>query len=371
MRSGGFADQFSIALATTRATQFQRRIALVIAAVCLLVFLGIAPFVRTPLPPMPAFIPAYQTALFFIDLITAALLIDQCLRLRSLSLLFLAAGYLFDALMIVSHTLSFPGAFSRQGLMGSGPQTTAWLYVFWHGGFPLFVLSYVVLRDRDAATRQWMEQPRTAAAIAVAGVLLLAVGLTLAATAGHDLLPVVMQGNDYSLLVSKGVSPAVWLLTLAALVLLWQREIRIVDLWLMLVMWVWLFDIALSAILGANRFDFGFYAGRIFGLVAASFLLVALVVEMAQLYAGAMRALVAADEKLGRAEQARKPAEETAGGLPPGSRPQTTVEAFIRQQNIAHYRKLLGSGTLNEVNRRTIEQLLENEERSETGRLRG
>jgi hypothetical protein len=41
------------------------------------------PFVRAPLPKLPAFIPAYQAALFFIDLITAVLLIDQFLRLRS------------------------------------------------------------------------------------------------------------------------------------------------------------------------------------------------------------------------------------------------------------------------------------------------
>ena len=270
--------------------------------------------------------------------------------------------------MIVSHTLSFPGAFASHGLMGSGPQTTAWLYVFWHGGFPLFVMGYALLRGRDAAMRRWMEPRGAAAAVAVAGVLVLVVGLTLAATAGHDLLPVVMQGNDYSLLVSKGVSPAVWLLTLAALGMLWQREIRVVDLWLMLVMWVWLFDIALSAILGATRFDLGFYAGRIFGLIAAGFLLVALVVEMARLYAGAMRALGVAGEKLGKAEAAREQAEQredAARRFPTGSRPQATVDSFIRQQNIAHYRKLLASGTLNDANRRTIQQLLKDEERGE------
>jgi signal transduction histidine kinase len=40
----------------------------------------------------------------------------------------------------------------------------------------------------------------------------------------------------------------------------------------------------LSAVVGARRFDLGFYAGRIFGLVAASFLLGALLVEMNKLY---------------------------------------------------------------------------------------
>ena len=78
------------------------------------------------------------------------LLFSQFMRLRSRALLLLAAGYLFDALMIVPHALSFPGVFSETGLLHAGPQTTAWLYAFWHAGFPLFVLAYA-LRPRRAA----------------------------------------------------------------------------------------------------------------------------------------------------------------------------------------------------------------------------
>lgn len=95
---------------------------------------------------MPAFILSYQAALFFIDLITAVLLYEQFVRLRSPSVLTLAAGYLFDAFLIVPHTLTFPGAFAPTGLPGAGMQTTAWLYVFWHGGFPLFVMGYALRR---------------------------------------------------------------------------------------------------------------------------------------------------------------------------------------------------------------------------------
>ncbi len=51
--------------------------------------------------------------------ITAALLFDQFVRLRFLSILVLASGYLFDALMIVPHALTFPGAFSATGLLGA------------------------------------------------------------------------------------------------------------------------------------------------------------------------------------------------------------------------------------------------------------
>lgn len=74
----------------------------------------------------------------------------------------------------------------------------------------------------------------------------LTVIFTLIATVGHDQLPIVMQGGDYLLLVKKGISQAVWVLTLVAMLLPWRREQRVMDLWLILVMWIWLFDIALS-----------------------------------------------------------------------------------------------------------------------------
>jgi diguanylate cyclase (GGDEF)-like protein len=56
------------------------------------------------------------------------------------------------------------------------------------------------------------------------------------------------------------------------------------DLWLIVTMCAWLFDIALSAVLNAGRYDLGFYAGRIYGLLAASFVLIVLLHEHGKLY---------------------------------------------------------------------------------------
>jgi hypothetical protein len=365
MSTIGIAQELSGALATARATPRQRRIAFAIAVASLLIFIAVAPFVRTPLPKMPAFIPAYQTALFFIDLITAMLLIDQFLRVRSTSLLVLAAAYLFDALVIIPHTASFPGAFTQTGLLGAREQTTAWLYIFWHGGFPLFVIAYAALRrDEDARPRWTRVQALLLVPAAVVGVALLTAALTLLTTWGHDLLPIVMQGNDYSQLVSKGVSPAVWLLTLLAIVMLWQRDMRVMDLWLMLVMWIWLFDIALAAILGASRFDLGFYAGRVFGLIAAGFLLVALFVEMARMYDGALGAVA-------RAEANATPytPAPAADHQERGSRGVVPIDSFVHDKNIAYYHSLLDSGKLSDSERQTVQRLLSEEERRTPGGL--
>ena len=58
----------------------------------------------------------------------------------------LACGYLFTFGMVVAHGLTFPGVFAPAGLLGAGPQTTAWLYMFWHAGFPLAVIAYAWLQ---------------------------------------------------------------------------------------------------------------------------------------------------------------------------------------------------------------------------------
>jgi hypothetical protein len=356
MTTVGTGDQSRILLTTALATRSEKRVAVAIAAATALLFIAIVPFVRVPLAKLPAFIPSYEAALFFIDLITAILLFDQFARLRSISVLILASAYLFDALMIIPHALSFPGAFASTGLLGAKEQTTAWLYVFWHGGFPLFVIGYALRRRRETGSPPPpCRHVAGAIAATIFGVALLAAALTLCSTWGHDWLPVVMHGSDYSLLVSKGISPAVWVLTLVAMAGLWQREQRVVDLWLMLVMWIWLFDIALSAVLGSSRFDLGFYAGRIFGLIAASFLLIILFVEMARIHAHAARAAASAEAKLTQLARLRG-RHETA------PRRGESTDSFIHRQNIAHYRLLLETGSLDETQRQSIERLLSEEE---------
>jgi len=340
-------------LATALATRSQRHLALAIASVCFVLFIAIVPMAQAPLARVPAFIPSYEAALTFNALITAVLLFEQTARLRAAAPLVLACGYLFDAFIIVPHALTFPGAFAPYGLLGAGPQTTFWLYVLWHGVFALFVMAYAILRRRGRARAL----PRAGLMIgaAVAGVAALVAAITLLTTLGHDRLPVMINGADYSQAVTKGITPAVWALTLIAMILLWQRRLRVLDLWLILVLWIWLLDIALSAVVGASRFDLGWYAGRIFGLIAASFLLIALLVELAKIHAGAVNAAASAERRLIEIARARARPDNP----PPAG---NSTEAFIQRLNIAHYRSLLESERLDDAQRRSIERLLVEEQ---------
>jgi PAS domain S-box-containing protein len=261
-----------------------RRLAAAVVAVSVLIFAVTAPFARVQLPAVWAFVPSYQSPLAINDLITAILLYAQFATIRSRGLLLLASGYLFTALMAIVHALTFPGLFAPTGLLGAGPQTTAWLYMFWHGGFPLLVIGYALLK-RDggevATSRRWGGGAITASVAIVAAAVCLC---TLIATAAQESLPRIMQGNGYTP-VMIGVVSSVWALSMVALAALWfRRPHSVLDLWLMVVMCAWLCDIALAAVLNAGRFDLGFYAGRIYGLAAASFVLMVLLLETGALY---------------------------------------------------------------------------------------
>jgi len=118
----------------------------------------------------------------------------------------------------------------------------------------------------------------------IGAALVVVSGFTFVATAGQGWLPAIMQGNHYTSAMI-GVVSGVWGLSLLALIALWrQRPYSVLDLWLMVVMCAWLFDIALAAVLNHGRFDLGFYAGRIYGFLAASFVLMVLLVENGKLY---------------------------------------------------------------------------------------
>ena len=260
-------------------------------AISFVLFLAAVPFARIQLPEVWAFIPSYQSALLICDVITGSLILVQFAILRTPSLLVLGAGYLFCAFIAIPHSLSYPRVFAPNGLLGSGPQTTAWLYMVWHAGFPLAVIGYA--RLRDAAPLHHPARAITGAAAVVAAIVVLTTCVT---TAGHHLLPAIIVNDRYTPLLPIVVG-TIWTLTPAALIVLWRRRPHsALDIWLMVVMWAWMFDVGLSAWLNHARFDLGFYAGRMYGLLAASLILLVLLIETSALYARMARAYAVESE---------------------------------------------------------------------------
>jgi PAS domain S-box-containing protein len=270
-----------LVLSAQPANARSRALAMGVIAVSILVFLSLVQVAKQPLAAYPNFLPLVQTVLIVNDVITALLLVLQLRVTRSAGLLVLACGYVYTSLMAMIHLLSFPGVFAAQGLLGGGPQTTGYLFVFWHVGYPLSVLGYLYFRR--AASRRPFASLRRPVAAALAATVLLVAAIALLVTLGHDLFPPMLEGNRYSSPFNVG-RYGQWLLTACAILVLWKKGRTALDLWLLVALWSWFIEIALVGIFNAGRYDVGFYAGRVYGLLSSTFVLAILLVEQATLY---------------------------------------------------------------------------------------
>ena len=282
-------DQTQISLAYLPPTPQQTRSALAWAAVLLLGLAVLAPFAAKPLPRVIGFIPALDATIFVTDIITASLLLAHFSITRSRALLVLACGYLFTALIVVAHGLTFPVDFSPTEDLGRNLRINFRFFLFWHLGLPVTLFAYVWLRDKDR-TKGGVHTPTALVAIcSIAGVFALVSGLVWLAAAGDELLPLALSGLGRS----GPRAPSLYVLTMlicaAALAVLWAFRCSVLDQWLMVVMLASMAEPILS-LFGGTRFALGFYAGRAFWLVTSAVVLIALLAETTRLYAGVARA---------------------------------------------------------------------------------
>jgi signal transduction histidine kinase len=272
----------------------QKRLAVVLVLVLLVAFLITDGALSTiQLGRINAFIPAYATAMFVNDSITAVLLFAQFSILRSRALLAIASGYLFTALIVIPWMLTFPGVFTPSGLLGAGLQSTSWLYTLWHAGFAMFVIAYAVLRDIDPAKRLWRRSAAAGIFSSVALTAAIVCAATFIVTAGDALLPRINLDPVHFSTVWLYIAGCLALLSVVAVIVLWIRGRSVLDLWLMVVMSAYVIEICLIAFPIPARFSFGWYAGRFFGLLSGSLLLFVLLYEITILYAQLLRAVLA------------------------------------------------------------------------------
>src|SRR5829696_5569118 len=275
-------------LANVPPTPGQRRMARTFLLALLLLFLGTWPFAHVKLPEVDAFVPTLAGALFVSDCVTAALLFAQFSILRQWALLVIASGYLFSALIVVAHALAFPGAFTPTGVLGSGLQSAVWLYWFWHSGLPLAIIGYALLKDMDRVAD--VRFTRRVVSLSVAGVLGLVMVLFWFVTQHQDLLPITFV-DVRTLGLFRRIIGGVVVLALGgtALWLLWTRQRSLLDQWLVVALCALLLEVLLASVLSAGRYNLAWYAGRFYQLVTATVVMVVLLEEMAQLYAGLAR----------------------------------------------------------------------------------
>jgi signal transduction histidine kinase len=289
----GASDQPLFLLAALPPSKWQIGLALGIVVALVVAFSATAPFADIQLPRVNAFIPALETAIVIVDLTTSALLFAQFSIVHRSALLVLASGYLFTALIVIPHALTFPGAFSPTGLLGAGSQSSAWLYIWWKVSLPAAVIAYVLLKDMDSGTSISQRSPVALIGWSIAVVIGLACGLTWVAIAGEWLLPRISLGDVGGATITRYFVGAMNIsLTVVALALLWLRRRSVLDLWLMVMCSALLLEIATAIMLVDTPFSLGFYASRFYALVATVVVLLVLLSETTILYAYLARSVM-------------------------------------------------------------------------------
>jgi signal transduction histidine kinase len=272
------AAKFESSIATMKPTVRQRRLTLVLAAFVLIATGIIAPFGAVRLPKIDGFIPAIESAIIITDFFTAVLLFGQSRIIGSRGLLLLASGYLFSALIVVPHILTFPGAFAPSGLLGAGLSTTAWIFVFWHLGLSVSVIGYAYLID----------EKRTLASSAIYWSTTFVIGLACVLTwvAVHDdALPALFVDQIGFTPWANRITGIEFTIGVVALVVLWLRRKSVLDQWLIVSLCAFVAELAVTAFVITSRFTLGFYVQRAFSLAASTLVLSALLAEAMVIYA--------------------------------------------------------------------------------------
>jgi signal transduction histidine kinase len=256
----------------------------VLVGLLAVIFVVTGPLSHLRTSPVPAFLPIYVTTMIATDSITAILLFTQFVILRSRAILVIAIGYAFIALVLVPYLLTFPGLFAVAGLI-DGPLSTAWFFILWRTGFPSFVIGYALLKDNDSRRTYGHGAVRATVGSSVA----LAAGIVVAAIllnrfASYTLPRTLLEDVSSSRLYPYYVGGPALVMSFVAVMVLWFRRRSLLDLWLIVVMSLFVIEVPLSFWPNPARFTISWYVFRGIDIFASSVILVVLLYEITTLY---------------------------------------------------------------------------------------
>ncbi|WP_176300598.1 sensor domain-containing diguanylate cyclase [Burkholderia vietnamiensis] len=242
------------------------------------------PQANVALPAVEPFMPMCALTVFTTASIAAFFLGAQFTVTRQPVLGALGGAYAFTALAVALQLLTFPGVFAPHGLLGARPQSAAWMWVFWHTGFPCFVMAALVARERFTRVPVGAAQTRLWALVLVGGPAVAAALLGVLAL--NVALPPALQPPDAAaLLPVNAIGLAVWIANALALVtvLAAGRLRTTLDLWLAIAMLACVTDTTLN-LLTTHRFTVGWYLARVFSMFTPGVLVCVLAWEVTKLY---------------------------------------------------------------------------------------
>jgi signal transduction histidine kinase len=200
--------------------------------------------------------------------------------------LLLAGGYLFTALILVPHILTFPGAFAPSGLLRAGSQSAAWLYIFWHFGFSGSVIAYVYLEDTKIADQASASQAIFRTVMITVGLVCV---LTWGVTGDTQFLPSLFRDETSFGPLAIFATGTNLLLSALALVFLLKWGRSILDVWLMVVLVTFIAELMINTVVISGRFTVGWYVSRGFSVFVSVIVLIVMLGEAFALNTKLMR----------------------------------------------------------------------------------
>ncbi|WP_028543806.1 diguanylate cyclase domain-containing protein [Paenibacillus taiwanensis] len=279
-------------------TRKQRIAALLFAIMILIVSVAIMPTANTKIYEIKSFIPMLTAWILFGDLMTSYLLYIQYRTSGSKPLLILSASFMFTGLVVIPHLLTFPNIVTEGWFVGK-EQTSVWLWIVWHMGFPIGILLYTFTIDRWGSACEgrrafWLRCSIVTGTVCVIGLIVFAV------IRYESQLPEMIVHNDYSHLTRSIIGPVLWAVNLLAVVYLYYktRAQSVLHLWLMVSTFAFFLDVSLT-LYAESRYSLGWYVARVNSLFSASAVLVIFFYEINRLYIR----LIRSQEKLEHSEE--------------------------------------------------------------------
>ncbi|WP_426531549.1 MASE4 domain-containing protein [Bradyrhizobium sp. McL0615] len=271
-------------------TPRHRAMALGIVAGMLAVWAPLLPFVNLQIGRVDSFLPVVQTIMSAADLLTATLLFAQYTVQPHRALLVVATGYIFAGAFALLQTLTFPGSYAPNGLIGDVYNTPAWFFVLWYTTFPLSILGYALLKDTGKISSRSIRTSIAITLICVSGAITLLSWLAISQT--EHLPKFFTTGLMRQTPLSNQFNVGLTILGCLVLLVLFVRRRTVLDLWLMVTLFAAIPNFLVAAYAGADRFSAGWYTARGFALIASCILLSVLVIEMTVLYSRLANALM-------------------------------------------------------------------------------
>lgn len=270
-----------------------RRAPLVVAAIVPVITALLWLRSDTPLAPNEGFMPAFLTLVLACHLLTSTMLVEHYRAGGGARLLPLSAAYVWSAVCVLAHALTFPDFLGEQGVLGTPEESSPWLWLGWNVGFPILVA--VALAPWPAWLRRWFSRPqgRTWRTALVHGATALAaLSFVLLATRFVDVLPDVMTDQSYATFANEQ-GYRLFGLNLVALAVALVGVLRRgatggLETWALVAVVASCCDSWL-VLTAEARWTVGWYSARALALTAAVIVLLAMLREVTFLYRQATR----------------------------------------------------------------------------------